>query len=59
MNVSKSVVTSLEKFMQDYKLACPAAFQRLQIGVPATVEVNKQERAKQRKIIYIFLILNI
>ncbi|KJE91267.1 vacuolar protein sorting-associated protein 28 [Capsaspora owczarzaki ATCC 30864] len=34
----KDQVPSIEKFMGDYKLSCPAAYQRLQIGVPATVE---------------------
>ncbi|RUS17532.1 VPS28 protein-domain-containing protein [Endogone sp. FLAS-F59071] len=38
LNLVSDSVPDLEKFMRDYKLACPAAANRLKIGVPATYE---------------------
>ncbi|KAI7864930.1 vacuolar protein sorting-associated [Spinellus fusiger] len=38
MNFLSDNVQSLEVFMNDYKLTCPAAVNRFKIGVPATYE---------------------
>ncbi|CAG8460979.1 2769_t:CDS:2 [Ambispora gerdemannii] len=38
LNLVSDSVPDVEKFMNDYKLECPAAFNRIKIGVPATIE---------------------
>jgi len=48
-NLLKHDVPSLEGFMKEYKLSCPAALSRLQIGVPATVEHGGLNEGDQRK----------
>lgn len=40
------VVPDLEKFMKEYNLTCPAAVERIKIGVPATVEPDDYKIAK-------------
>ncbi|KAI8988535.1 vacuolar protein sorting-associated [Mycotypha africana] len=55
MNFLSESVDSLEAFMNDYKLSCPAAVNRFNIGVPATYEHaigdNKNDVGKQAKYI--------
>ncbi|RGB39251.1 VPS28 domain-containing protein [Rhizophagus diaphanus] len=38
LNLVRDSVTDVEKFMNEYKLECPAAVNRFKIGVPATIE---------------------
>ncbi|KAJ1913089.1 Vacuolar protein-sorting-associated protein 28 [Tieghemiomyces parasiticus] len=38
LNLVSNDVPDVQKFMADYKLNCPAAWKRLQTGVPITVE---------------------
>ncbi|KNC71062.1 hypothetical protein SARC_16403, partial [Sphaeroforma arctica JP610] len=48
MNLLKEDVGTLEQFMKEYKMSCPAAFSRLQIGVPATIELGGMGESDQR-----------
>eukprot|EP00124_Ichthyophonus_hoferi_P002541 Ihof_evm3s177 gene=Ihof_evmTU3s177 len=50
MNLLKDDVPSLEAFMKEYKLSCPAALSRLNIGVPATVEHGGVGEGEQKKL---------
>eukprot|EP00123_Amoebidium_parasiticum_P012408 comp21333_c0_seq1/m.29232 comp21333_c0_seq1/g.29232 ORF comp21333_c0_seq1/g.29232 comp21333_c0_seq1/m.29232 type:complete len:288 (-) comp21333_c0_seq1:343-1206(-) len=50
MNLLKDEVPSLEAFMKEYKLSCPAALSRLNIGVPATVEHGGVGEGEQKKL---------
>ncbi|KAI9313151.1 vacuolar protein sorting-associated [Dichotomocladium elegans] len=55
LNFLSESVTSLESFMNEYKLTCPAAINRFKIGVPATYEHavgdNKLDTSKSGKYI--------
>eukprot|EP00126_Sphaerothecum_destruens_P015450 Sdes_comp9454_c0_seq1m917 len=49
LNLVQDHVSSCEAFMGKYKLTCPAAMSRLQIGVPATIEHGGMGEMEQKK----------
>jgi ESCRT-I complex subunit VPS28 len=43
-------VTDLESFMKKYSFSCPAAYNRLKIGVPATIEHGGLTEVEGKKV---------
>jgi len=52
-NLVKDVAPELTKFMQEYRMDCKAASQRLKIGVPATVEQRDPNAEMTKNPVYI------
>lgn len=49
MKLVGDAVPSLETFMSEYRMDCPAAAYRLKVGVPATVEHSSEEGVDSAK----------